>query len=92
VVSSGAVICLLIITVAVSEKSRKLLGFLRKCVPPCLPLLDRHLQRSALNFHDTQSLMLSPVFPCTPLQHRLERVCTLVELVSMHACLAPFGD
>jgi hypothetical protein len=38
-VSSGAVICLLIITVAVSEKSRKLLGFLRKCVPQYLPLL-----------------------------------------------------
>ena len=48
VVSSGAVICLLIITVAVSEKSRKLLGFLRKCVPPYLPLLDHHLQCSAV--------------------------------------------
>ena len=30
IVSSGAVICLLIISVVVSEKSRKLLGFLRK--------------------------------------------------------------
>ena len=32
VVSSGAVICLLLINIVVSEKSRKLLGFLRKCV------------------------------------------------------------